>query len=100
MGGRGPWSPFTLVSARLVLVVVLVIDGLACVVGDDGAQASMYADGGGGCCRSSVVVVGSTSPFANARSRSWILMVGGCRLVGGRASVGSWWAVVIRGRLW
>ena len=50
VGGCGPWSLFTLMSARLVLIVVLVIDGLACIVGDDGAQALMYMDGGGGCC--------------------------------------------------
>ena len=50
MGGRGPWSLFTLVSTRLVLIVVPVIYGLAYVVGDDGAHASMCMDGGGGCC--------------------------------------------------
>ena len=43
MGGPGSWLPFALVSARLVLVVVLVIDGLACVVGDDGVHMSVVA---------------------------------------------------------
>ena len=47
-GGRGPWSPFVLVSAWLVLVVLLVIGGPLVVVGD-GAHSSMCVDGGGGC---------------------------------------------------
>ena len=38
--GRGPWSPFVLVSARLVLIVVLAMGG-PWVVGGDGAHSSM-----------------------------------------------------------
>ena len=98
MGGPGSWSPFALVSARLVLAVVLVIDGLACVVGNDGAHTSMCVDRGGGCCRSSVVGVGSTSVFANARPRSWVLMVCGCRLRGRSGPFGRYWWAVGRGR--
>ena len=64
-GGSGPWSLFVLVSARLFLVVLLVIGGPS-VVGGDGAHSSMCMDGGGGRYRSSVVVVGSTSELAKA----------------------------------
>ena len=39
-GGCGLWSPFVLVSARLVLIVVLTIGGLW-VVSRDGAHSSM-----------------------------------------------------------
>ena len=95
-GGRGPWSPFALVSAQPILVVVLVIDGVACVVGDDDAHASMCVDDRGGRCRSSVVVVGSTLAFANAH-RSWVLMAGGCRLCG---RSGPFWVVMGSRRLW
>ena len=38
--GRGPWSPFVLVSAQLVLIVVLAMGG-PWVVGGDGAHSSM-----------------------------------------------------------
>ena len=82
-GGRGPWSPSAL--------VVLVIEGLARVGGDDGAHTSMCVDGRGGCCPASVVVVGLTSAFANARPPPWVLMVGGCRLCG---RSGPFWVVV------
>ena len=37
---RGPWSPFVLVSARLVLIVILAMGG-PWVVGGDGAHSSM-----------------------------------------------------------
>ena len=96
-GGRGPWSSFTLVSAWLDLVVVLVIDGVACVVGDDGAHASMCVDGGGGHCRSSMVVVGLTLAFANARPHSWVLMVGSCCLCGWS---GPFWVMMGSRHLW
>ena len=39
-GGRGPWSLFVLVSARLVFIIVLAIGG-PWVVSGDGAHSSM-----------------------------------------------------------
>ena len=113
MGGHGPWSPFTLVNAQVVLVVVLIIDGLACVVGDDGAQASMYTDGGGG---QSSFAGGCGEHFAwlVGVGGSWVIfrgwcvwsvvaivvpcvrMVGSCRLCGW---LGPFWVVVGSRRL-
>ena len=98
VGGPGSWSPFALVSARLVLIVILVIDGLVCIAGDDGAHASMCVDRGSGCCRLSVVGVWSTSAFANAHPRSWVLMVCGCRRCGRSGLFGHYWWAVGRGR--
>ena len=96
-GGCGPWLPFALVSAQPVLVVVLVIDGVACVVGNDDVHVLMCMDGHGDRCWLSVVVVGSTLAFANARPRSWVLMVGGCCLCG---QSGPFWVVMGSRRSW
>ena len=85
-GGRGPWSPFVLVSARLVFVV-----------GGDGAHLSMRVDGGGGRCQSNVVAAGSTSELANAPSSFMGPEVGGCLLCG---RSGAFWVVVGSRRSW
>ena len=89
-GGHGPWSPFVLVSARLVFTIVLAIGG-PWVVGGDGAHLSMCVDGGGGRCRSNVVVAGSTSELANAPSSFVGPEVSGCLLCG---RSGAFWVVV------
>ena len=95
-GGRGPWSPFVLVSARLVFIFVLAIGG-PWVVGGDGAHLSMRVDGGGGRCRSNVVAAGSTSELANAPSSFMGHEVSGCLLCG---RSGAFWVVVGSRRSW
>ena len=95
-GGRGPWSPFMLVSARLVFIFVLAIGG-PWVVGGDGAHLSMRVDGGGGRCRSNVVAAGSTSELANAPSSFVGPEVGSCLLCG---RSGAFWVVVGSHRSW
>ena len=92
-GGRGLWSPFVLVSARLVFIIVLAIGG-PWVLGGDGAHLSMCVDGGGGRCQSNVVVAGSTSELANAPSS---FVVSGCLLCG---QSGAFWVVVGSRRSW
>ena len=56
--------------------------------------------GGGGRCRSSVVVLGLFSVFADARGRSWVLMVGGWRRSCAFVHFASWWADIVCGWLW
>ena len=105
-GGRGLWSPFVLVSARLVFIIVLAIGG-PWVLGGDGAHLSMCVDGGGGRCRSNMVVAGSTSELVNAPSSFVGPEVSGCLLCGQSGAfwvmVGShhsWVAVVSISRQW